>query len=116
MNWAWPPGRPGAATTRRAVALATAAPWSQRTMCRHRSIPADIPAAVSTPSSSTNSMTPRERDAAAAVDAVMAELPEMAYLYEREPRLDSSDTERLLGVRAATPLDAVLKELMPSGA
>ncbi|MFD7262695.1 NAD-dependent epimerase/dehydratase family protein [Streptomyces sp. NPDC059874] len=59
-------------------------------------------------------MTPDELDAAAAADVVMAEIPEMAYQYDRELRLDASGTERLLGVRATEP-DLVLKELLPSG-
>lgn len=44
----------------------------------------------------------------------MAEVPEMAYLYDRALRLDASETERVLGVRA-TALDLVLKELVESG-
>ncbi|MFJ3721833.1 hypothetical protein ACIPYQ_04585 [Streptomyces sp. NPDC090045] len=44
----------------------------------------------------------------------MAEIPEVAYQYDGELRLDASDTERLLGVRA-TELDHVLKELTSAG-
>ncbi|MFD8980335.1 NAD-dependent epimerase/dehydratase family protein [Streptomyces sp. NPDC059564] len=59
-------------------------------------------------------MTPQELDAAVAADAVMAELPEMAYQYDRELLLDASETERVLGVRA-TGLDLVLKETASRG-
>lgn len=59
-------------------------------------------------------MTPGELAAEAARDAVMAEVPEMAYMYESALRLDASETERVLGVRA-TALDLVLKELMEGG-
>ena len=55
MNCAWPPSRHGGTTQYRATALATWAPWSDRMMCRHKSIPAARPAEVSTSPSSTNS-------------------------------------------------------------
>lgn len=58
--------------------------------------------------------TPGELAALVARDAVMAEVPEMAYLYDRALRVDASETERVLGVRA-TALDLVLKELVESG-
>ncbi|RKE22303.1 NAD-dependent epimerase/dehydratase family protein [Streptomyces sp. TLI_171] len=48
---------------------------------------------------------------AARLDPVMAEVPEMLYLYDRPALLDSAATEAALGVSAATPLDTVLKEL-----
>ena len=48
MNWAWLPSRVGAMTTERAAEAATAAPWSRRTRCRHRSRPAATPAEVKT--------------------------------------------------------------------
>ena len=48
MNWAWPPSRWAATTIRRATWLAIAAPWSLRTRCRQRSMPAAVPADVST--------------------------------------------------------------------
>ncbi|MER6255862.1 hypothetical protein ABT224_31375 [Streptomyces sp. NPDC001584] len=44
----------------------------------------------------------------------MAEMPEMAYQYDGELRLDASDTERLLGVRA-TELEHVLAGLISTG-
>lgn len=52
-NCAWPPARWGGTTILRATALATAAPWSRRTRCRHRSIPAAVPADVITVPSTT---------------------------------------------------------------
>ena len=45
---AWPPSRCGGTTIRRASVLATAVPCSSRTRCRHRSMPAAVPALVST--------------------------------------------------------------------
>ena len=54
MYCACPPSRCGGTTVRRATSLATAVPWSRRTMCRHRSIPAATPAEVSTSPSSMN--------------------------------------------------------------
>ncbi|MEW2416267.1 NAD-dependent epimerase/dehydratase family protein [Streptomyces sp. NPDC046866] len=66
------------------------------------------------PAPRLRTMTPQELAAAVAVDELMAELPEMAYLYDRPLRLDASDTERLLGVRATAP-DTVLRELLPAG-
>ena len=48
ISCACPPSRWGGMTSRRATALATLLPWSRRTMCRHRSIPAALPADVST--------------------------------------------------------------------
>lgn len=59
-------------------------------------------------------MTPQELDAAAAADALTAELPEVAYQYDRELLLDASETERVLGVRA-TALDLVLRGMASSG-
>ncbi|MFE9630331.1 NAD-dependent epimerase/dehydratase family protein [Streptomyces sp. NPDC006463] len=59
-------------------------------------------------------MTPDELDSAVAADAVVAELPEVAYQYDRELLLDASATERALGVRA-TGLDRVLQEMLPQG-
>ncbi|MFF3210477.1 NAD-dependent epimerase/dehydratase family protein [Streptomyces sp. NPDC002886] len=59
-------------------------------------------------------MTPGELAEQVARDAVMAEIPEMAYMYDAALRLDASDTEAVLGVRA-TPLDLVLKELAGGG-
>ena len=53
ISCAWPPSRWGGITSRRATALATLLPWSRRTMCRQRSIPAALPADVSTLPAST---------------------------------------------------------------
>ncbi|MFF4389749.1 NAD-dependent epimerase/dehydratase family protein [Streptomyces sp. NPDC001552] len=70
--------------------------------------------AAGAPGPRLRTATQEELDAAAAADPVMAEMPEMAYQYDGELRLDASDTERLLGVRA-TELDHVLKELISTG-
>jgi hypothetical protein len=55
MYCACPPSRCGATTIRRPTSAATAAPKSVRTMCRHRSTLAAVPALVSTEPSSTHS-------------------------------------------------------------
>ena len=55
MYWACPPTRRFGTTSRLASAFAASAPWSVRTTCRQRSIPAAVPAEVSTSPSSTNS-------------------------------------------------------------
>ncbi|MGR6998277.1 hypothetical protein ACU686_09595 [Yinghuangia aomiensis] len=48
--------------------------------------------------------------ATAAADPVMAELPEMAYLFDGGTILDAAESERVLGL-TATGLDAVAREL-----
>ncbi len=53
MNWACPPSRCGGTTILRAMMLATSAPCSWRTTCRHASMPEAVPAAVITEPSST---------------------------------------------------------------
>lgn len=55
-------------------------------------------------------MGPRRLAELAAGDALMAEILEMAYMYEREFLLDASETERVLGIRA-TELASVLREM-----
>ncbi|MFD8694048.1 NAD-dependent epimerase/dehydratase family protein [Kitasatospora purpeofusca] len=44
-------------------------------------------------------------------DEILAEVEEMAYLYDRPLRLDSTRTEEVLGV-AATPFEEVLEEIV----
>lgn len=55
-------------------------------------------------------MTPRELHAQAQADPIMAETPEMQYLYRRPMVLDWSDTAAKLDLKP-TPLDDVLREL-----
>ena len=50
---AWPPDRCGGTTIRRASRVATSEPCTVRTRCRHRSMPAAVPALVSSLPSST---------------------------------------------------------------
>ncbi|GGT33744.1 hypothetical protein GCM10010176_092880 [Nonomuraea spiralis] len=52
----------------------------------------------------------RELEEIGRTDSVMAEFPEMLYLYDRPNVLDASSTVDVLGV-AATPLDDVLAEM-----
>ncbi len=44
-------------------------------------------------------------------DEILAEVEEMAYLYDRPLRLDSTRTEEVLGV-TATPFEEVLEEIV----
>ncbi|MGW1516819.1 NAD-dependent epimerase/dehydratase family protein [Streptomyces sp. NPDC002287] len=67
--------------------------------------------AAGAPAPRLRTMTRQELEAACAADPLMAEVPETAYLYDRPLLLDASATGRVLGVRA-TPLDAVLEELV----
>ncbi|MGE7388339.1 NAD-dependent epimerase/dehydratase family protein [Streptomyces sp. NPDC004126] len=67
--------------------------------------------AAGAPAPRLRTMTGAELDAAVAADAVTAELPEISYQYAHALRLDASETERVLGVRA-TALDRVLDELV----
>ncbi|MFD6880031.1 MULTISPECIES: NAD-dependent epimerase/dehydratase family protein [unclassified Streptomyces] len=80
--------------------------------------PRDLLAALAetagAPTPRLRTMTPRELSEAVEADALMAEIPEMAYQYARPLLVDASDTERLLGVRA-TGLDRVFTELVPTG-
>ncbi|MFI0717696.1 NAD-dependent epimerase/dehydratase family protein [Streptomyces sp. NPDC021224] len=48
-------------------------------------------------------------------DPVMAEIPEMRYLYQQPHILDATRTVRELGLGPATPLDDVLAETVASG-
>ncbi|MEJ8644755.1 hypothetical protein WKI68_32755 [Streptomyces sp. MS1.HAVA.3] len=77
-----------------------------------RELAARLAATAGAPAPLLRRMTPERLAALAAEDAVVAEFPEMAYLDDRELRLDASETERLLGV-SATALEVVLRELIP---
>ncbi|MEV4373899.1 hypothetical protein AB0J71_43055 [Nonomuraea sp. NPDC049637] len=55
-------------------------------------------------------MSRRELEEIGRTDSIMAELPEMLYLYDRPHLLDASSTVEMLGV-AATPVDDVLMEM-----
>lgn len=79
-----------------------------------RALAARLAAAAGAPDPRLRRMTPGELAELVARDAVMAEVPEMAYMYDGALRLDASETETVLGVRA-TALDLVLKELVESG-
>ena len=56
-------------------------------------------------------MSREELEALGRADSIMREIVEMAYLFERPLVLDSSETERILGVRA-TSLDAMLRDTL----
>ncbi|MFZ3496926.1 NAD-dependent epimerase/dehydratase family protein [Streptomyces sp. 5.8] len=79
-----------------------------------RALAGRLAEAAGAPDPRLRRMTPVELAELVARDAVMAEVPEMAYMYDRALRLDASETEAVLGVRA-TALEPVLKELVESG-
>ncbi|MFF1412408.1 hypothetical protein ACFVX6_22000 [Streptomyces sp. NPDC058289] len=79
-----------------------------------RALAGRLAEAAGAPDPRLRRMTPGELAEQVAGDAVTAEIPEMAYLYDGSLRLDASETETVLGVRAAA-LDLVLKELAESG-
>ncbi|MER5761042.1 NAD-dependent epimerase/dehydratase family protein [Streptomyces sp. NPDC002082] len=79
-----------------------------------RALAGRLARAAGAPDPRLRRMTPGELAEQVAGDPVTAEIPEMAYLYERALRVDASETEHVLGVRA-TALDLVLKELAESG-
>ncbi|MER5483793.1 NAD-dependent epimerase/dehydratase family protein [Streptomyces sp. NPDC002812] len=79
-----------------------------------RALAGRLAQAAGAPDPRLRRMTPGELAEQVAGDPVTAEIPEMAYLYDRALRVDASETERVLGVRA-TALDLVLKELAESG-
>ncbi|WP_327307227.1 NAD-dependent epimerase/dehydratase family protein [Streptomyces sp. NBC_01298] len=79
-----------------------------------RALAGRLAGAAGAPEPRLRRMTPGELAELVARDAVMAEVPEMAYLYDAALRLEAADTEAVLGVRA-TPLDLVLKELVEGG-
>lgn len=79
-----------------------------------RALASQLAEAAGAPEPRLRRMTPGELAEQVAGDAVTAEIPEMAYLYDRALRVDASETETILGVRA-TALDLVLKELAESG-
>ncbi|MFC5661866.1 NAD-dependent epimerase/dehydratase family protein [Kitasatospora misakiensis] len=72
-----------------------------------REVARRLAAAAGAPEPLLTAMPPAEL--ARSGDAVLAEVEEMGYLYDRPLRLDSTRTEELLGV-TATPFEAVVEE------
>ncbi|MBN6054857.1 hypothetical protein JYK22_23175, partial [Nonomuraea sp. RK-328] len=58
----------------------------------------------------TSDMPVRELEELGRADSIMAELPEMLYLYDRPNLVDAFLTRRMLGL-TPTPTDDVLKEM-----
>ncbi|RAZ92834.1 oxidoreductase [Mesorhizobium hawassense] len=56
-------------------------------------------------------LTEQEVEAMGREDALMRELPEMAYLFRKPCIVDASDTERLLGISASS-LDAMIEDTL----
>ncbi|GLX19685.1 NAD-dependent epimerase/dehydratase family protein [Streptomyces lavendulae] len=75
-----------------------------------RELAAHLARAAAVPSPELTHMTKAELQAIGRTDSVMAEFPEMLYLYDRPNILDASFTAELLNI-APTPLDAVLGEM-----
>ncbi|GHB85482.1 NAD-dependent epimerase [Streptomyces cirratus] len=75
-----------------------------------RELAAHLARAAAVPSPELTHMTKAELQAIGRTDSVMAEFPEMLYLYDRPNILDASFTAELLNI-APTPLDTVLGEM-----
>ncbi|WP_226874277.1 NAD-dependent epimerase/dehydratase family protein [Microbispora sitophila] len=75
-----------------------------------RELAARLAAAAGAPAPVLGRMTPAELEEIGRSDPIMAEFPEMLYLYDRPSILDASFTAKVLGV-AATPIDEVLDEM-----
>lgn len=73
-----------------------------------RELTDSLAAAAGSPAPQLHRMPVADLLAAAETDSMMAELPEMLYLYDRPSLMDASTTEKTLGIRA-TPLDEALK-------
>lgn len=75
-----------------------------------RELAARLAAAAGVPDPRLNAMTKAELEEIGRSDSVMAEIPEMLYLYDRPNILDASFTMKALDV-APTPVDDVLAEM-----
>ncbi|WAL65981.1 NAD-dependent epimerase/dehydratase family protein [Amycolatopsis cynarae] len=76
---------------------------------------AKLAEAAGAPTAEVTRLSDEEFDAFARADAIMAEIREMRYLFDRPAILDSAETERILGLKA-TPLDDVVRELIDDSA
>ncbi|MGV9822075.1 NAD-dependent epimerase/dehydratase family protein [Nocardia xishanensis] len=75
-----------------------------------RELAASLAAAAGAPEPRLNRMTKAELEEIGRTDSVMAEFPEMLYLYDRPNLLDASSTVTTLRV-TPTPIDEVLAEM-----
>ncbi|MCX5008428.1 NAD-dependent epimerase/dehydratase family protein [Streptomyces sp. NBC_00638] len=75
-----------------------------------RELAARLALAAAVPSPELTHMTKTELEEIGRTDAVMAEFPEMLYLYDRPNILDASFTAEVLNI-APSPLDVVLDEM-----
>ncbi|WP_406376223.1 NAD-dependent epimerase/dehydratase family protein [Streptomyces sp. NBC_00647] len=75
-----------------------------------RELAAHLALAASAPGPELTHMTKTELEEIGRTDSVMAEFPEMLYLYDRPNILDASLTAEVLNI-APAPLDAVLDEM-----
>ncbi|MEU2256791.1 NAD-dependent epimerase/dehydratase family protein [Nocardia xishanensis] len=75
-----------------------------------RELAASLAAAAGAPEPRLNRMTKAELEEIGRTDSVMAEFPEMLYLYDRPNLLDASTTVTILQV-TPTPIDEVLAEM-----
>ncbi|MGV9611495.1 NAD-dependent epimerase/dehydratase family protein [Nocardia xishanensis] len=75
-----------------------------------RELAASLAAAAGAPEPRLNRMTKAELEEIGKTDSIMAEFPEMLYLYDRPNLLDASSTVTTLQV-TPTPIDEVLGEM-----
>ncbi|MFD7453573.1 NAD-dependent epimerase/dehydratase family protein [Kitasatospora sp. NPDC059827] len=75
-----------------------------------RELAARMALAAAAPGPELGHLTRAELEEIGRTDSVMAEFPEMLYLYDRPNLLDASLTASVLGI-APTPIDAVLGEM-----
>lgn len=75
-----------------------------------RELATHLAEAADAPAPQLHHMTVQELQDIGRTDSVMAEFPEMLYLYDRPNILDASSTAKTLGV-TPTPLDGVLAEM-----
>ncbi|MFC4118194.1 NAD-dependent epimerase/dehydratase family protein [Nonomuraea zeae] len=75
-----------------------------------RHLAGHLAAAADTPAPRLRHMPSQELEEIGRTDSIMAEFPEMLYLYDRPNILDASSARKVLGV-TPTPIDDVLREM-----
>jgi nucleoside-diphosphate-sugar epimerase len=76
-----------------------------------RTLSARVAEVAGAPPISLQRLSLAELDALGAADSILREIVEMAYLFDRDCILDSTETQQALGVRA-TPIDQVLRDTL----
>jgi nucleoside-diphosphate-sugar epimerase len=76
-----------------------------------RELTTRVAALAGLPTPQLRAMPLSELQTLATSDSILREVVEMSYLYYSECRLDSTDTERTLGI-ASTPIDEVIRDML----